>query len=171
MRKLGIILSFIALVVFTDSCTKEKIEELAPLVTQASMSANINNTTWTTITRITKHYTGLHTFVITGTSTSGRVLAITVKGETTGTFTSSTDINDPSAQVGAVWKPSSSLNYVSKSGSITISEINTTDSKLTGTFSFEMVNTSDISDVISIASGKFDNIKFSVSDSTKSALY
>ena len=171
MKKYYIIISIIMFGIIATSCTKENAEEIAPLITQASMSANIDDTTWTTITRVTKHYTGLHTFVITGTSTSGRVLAITVKGETTGTYTSSTDINDPSAQVGAVWKPSSSVNYVSKSGTVTFSEINSSDSKLTGTYSFEMVNTNDITDVINIESGKFDNIKFSVSDSTKATFY
>ena len=167
MKKTGLFLSIIALIVFSISCTKETVDEVAPLITTASMTATVNDTAWTSVTRVTKNYTNLNTFVITGTSTDGKVIAVTVKGNEVGTYTSSTSIDSASAQVGAIWKPSSSLNYVSKNGNVKITDINTTDLRISGTFSFEVVNSSDLNDSFEITSGKFENVKYSVSDSSK----
>lgn len=171
MKRISIILSIAAIIVFTISCTKETAEDIAPLVTTASMSASVNDTAWTSITRVTKLYSNLNTFVITGTSTSGKVIAVTIKGDQVGTYTSSASIDSASAQVGAVWKPSTSLNYVSKGGTVNITDINTSETRISGTFNFELVNSSNLSDVFNITSGKFENVKYSVSDSSKVAVY
>ena len=169
MRKTGLFLAIVALIVFTISCTKETAEDVAPLLTSASMTASVNDTTWSSITRVSKHYSNLNMFVITGTSTSGKVLAITVRGEQVGTYNSSTSIDSASAEVGVVWKPSTSLNYVSKSGTVHITDINTSESRISGTFNFEVVNSSDLADTYNITEGKFDNVKYSESDSSKVA--
>jgi len=169
MKKTVLFLSIIALIVFSISCKKETVDEVAPLITTASMTATVNDTAWTSVTRVSKNYTNLNTFVITGTSSDGKVIAVTVKGEQVGTYTSSTSIDSLNAQVGAVWKPNSSLNYVSKNGTVKITDINTSDLRISGTFSFEVVNSSDLNDSFGITSGKFDNVKYSVSDSSKVA--
>lgn len=171
MKKTSIILSIVALIVFTISCTKETAEDIAPLVTTASMSASVDGNDWTSITRVTKHYSNLNSFVITGTSTNGEIMVVTVKGDVVGTYTSSASIDSASAQVGVVWKPSTSLNYVSKGGTVNITEINTSETRISGTFNFELVNSSDLNDVFNITSGKFENVKYSVSDSSKVAVY
>jgi hypothetical protein len=171
MRKIGIILSITALLILTYSCTKENAEEIAPLISSSSMTAKVASTDWSAITRVTKHYSNLDMFVITGTSTDGEILAITVKGDQVGTYSSTTSMDSLNAQVGAVWKPSTSENYVSKSGTVKISEINTNDLKISGTYSFEVVNSTNINDIISITEGQFENLKYSESDSSKVSIY
>jgi len=167
MRKLFII-SALLTIIFATSCTKEIAEEIAPMVTSASMTATINDTTWTSLTRVTKHYSNTHLFLITGTDANGKVIAITIRGDQKGTYTSSTSIDSLNAQVGAVWKPNSN-EYLSNSGTVTITDINTTDLKISGTFSFNIVNSANLSDAIEVKNGKFTNLTYSTeADSTQS---
>jgi hypothetical protein len=139
------------------SCKKE-------VVTNASMTATIDGTAWTTVTRVSNHFIGTKMFTITGTSLSGEVLVLTVRAEEEGTYTSSTSIDSLSAQVGAVFQPNASSpsenNFFSNSGTVTISEIDTENMLISGTFSFQLTKL-DVTK--SITSGKFTDLKYSES--------
>ncbi len=166
MKKISILL--IILSVLIVSCKKEDVKETvnnaAPLVTTASMSAKVNDTLWTSVTRVTNHYDTTGFFLITGTSTEGQVIAITIKGETEGTYTSSTAIDSLSAQVGCVWQPDASSptedNFISKSGEVVVTSLDTVEKRISGTFKFDMINT-NLSATKTIREGKFSNLKYS----------
>jgi len=168
MKKYLFILSVLAIAITIFSCKKEDAEEIAPLITTASMTATVNDTAWSSITRITKHYTSSNLFVISGTDTDGKAIVITIKGDTKGTYSSSTSIDSLSAQVGCVWKPNSN-EYVSNKGTVELTEVNTTENKISGTFNFDVVNTTDLSDGFTVASGKFTNLKYTEESDTTSS--
>ena len=168
MKKHYLILTALAIVITIFSCKKEDAEEIAPLVTTASMTATVNDTAWSSITRITKHYPSTNLIVITGTDTDGKAIVITIKGDTKGTYSSSTSIDSLSAKVGCVWKPNSS-EYVSNKGTVELTEVNTTENRISGTFNFDVVNTSELTDAFTIASGKFSNLKYSEESDTTSS--
>ena len=166
MKKLFYLLAIISIV--NISCTKEEAAETvnntAPLVVSASMTAKVNDTLWTSITRVTNHYDTTGVFLITGTSTEGQVIAITIKGDEAGEYTSSTSIDSLSAQVGCVWQPDASSPtedyFLSTSGKVVISSVDTTEKRISGTFEFELINT-NLSATKSITEGKFSNLKYS----------
>ena len=149
------------------ACTKEDVSDTVndttPLVISASMKAKINDTLWTSITRVTNHYDTTGVFLITGTSTEGQIIAITIRGDEKGTYTSSTVIDSLSAQVGCVWQPdanSPTENYfVSKSGKVVITSIDTIEKKLSGNFEFSLINT-NFSATKEITEGTFSNLKY-----------
>jgi len=167
MKKHFLILTALAIVISIFSCKKEDAEEISTYVSSASMSATVNDTAWSAFTRVTKHYPSTNLFVIVGTDTDGKVLSLTVKGDEKGIYTSSTSIDSLSAQVGAVWKPKSG-QYVSNKGTVEITEINTAEKKISGTFNFDVINTSDLTDGFTVASGKFTNLGYSEESDTTS---
>lgn len=153
---------FIVVIIAMSSCKKEDVQEL--ITSTASMSAKIDGTSWSAVTRVTKHFENSQKFVISGTSTNGEVLVITVFGDTQGTYSSSTSIDSLSAKVGCVWQPDASSpttdNYVSQSGTVTFSSVNTSDKKVSGTFSFSLLDQS-LSNSKSITEGKFTDLSYS----------
>ncbi|GAB4283499.1 MAG: hypothetical protein Kow0068_08360 [Marinilabiliales bacterium] len=130
----------------------------------ASMEATIDGTKWTAITRVSKHFVSTGMYTITGTSASGEVLVITIKGEEEGSYNSSTSIDSLNAQVGAVFQPDASSptedNFFSTSGTVTITELDKNEQTISGTFSFTM---SKMSETKSITNGKFENLNYSES--------
>jgi len=160
-----LLVSFLIIAVTFSSCKKdETVQDV--ILSPASMTAKVNDTAWTAITRATRHFAANNKFVITGTSTDGQVIVITVMGDTTGTYTSSTSIDSLSAQVGAVWQPDASSptedNFVSQSGTVTLTTVDTENLKVSGTFSFELINT-NLSTQKSITEGKFSDLSYSES--------
>ncbi len=167
MKKHLLILTSLAIVITIFSCKKEDAEEISTYVSSASMTATVNDTAWSALTRVTKHYPNTNIFVIVGTDTDGKILSVTVKGDQKGTYTSSTSIDSLSAQVGCVWKPKSG-QYISNKGTVEITEVNTTEKKISGTFNFDVVNTSDLTDGFTVASGKFTNLGYTEETDTTS---
>lgn len=153
MKKLNLILGLLLVAIIFVACQKEG---------DPMMSAKIDGTTWTTVTRVTKHISSPASFVITGTSVDGKVVVITIKGDQEGTYTSSSAIDTLNAQVGAVWQPSATSpttdNFVSKSGTVTISEIDSKKNTISGTFTFVLSN---LSEEKSITDGKFSDLEYS----------
>jgi len=169
MKKHYLILTALAIVITIFSCKKEDAEEVSTYVAPSTtMTATVNDTAWSALTRVTKHYTNTNVFVIVGTDTDGKVLTITIRGDQKGTYTSSTSLDSLSAQVGAIWKPNSN-EYLSNKGTVEITEIDTTDKKISGTFNFDVINTSDITDGFSVTSGKFSNLGYTEKTDTTSS--
>ena len=162
MKNLIIILAFLTIGSGFISCDKEDVEDAAASISNASMTASVNDTSWTSITRVSKFFTTTNIFVLTGTSTDGKILAVTIKGAEIGTYTSSTSIDSLSAQVGAAWR-ANGKNYVSKEGRVEITKLDKTNKKISGTFSFKILNANDLAEQISVTSGKFDNLSYTQS--------
>ncbi len=164
MKKQIILLAIAAISIAFFSCTKDEVEEAAASVTTASMSATVNDTTWTSITRVTKKFHTPESFVITGTSTDQRILVITIRGIEKGTYTTSVQLEDPSAQVGGAWR-ANSANYFSKAGTVEITKLDTVNKKISGTFNFDLISQTDL-DGFKVELGKFDNLSYTESDSS-----
>ena len=160
--------ALISLILFS-SCKKDKDDDSNNIITNATMTATVDGASWTSITRVTKHYKNPASFVITGTSVNGQVIVITVRGDQVGHYTSSTSIDSASAQVGCVWQPDASSpttdNYFSKSGTVDISEIDTANTKISGTFSFDLIKTDSLGyqTAKTITNGKFTGLSYSES--------
>ncbi len=151
MKKSVII--FFLMAVFA-SCSEDTMDDLLP-----EMSATIDGEEWETITRVTIQKED--NFIITGTSSSGETLVITTYGSTEGTYTLST--TSSSIECAALYKETASTSTedaaVAISGSVTISEVNTSSNKITGTFEFSILNNGSI---MSVTDGVFDGIKYTI---------
>ncbi len=149
MKKALII--FFVLTVFA-SCSSDTVDDLLP-----EMSASIDGVEWETITRVTVQKDD--TFIITGTSTSGETLVITTYGSAEGTYT----LSITSIECAALYKETASTSTedasVAVSGSVTLSEVNTSSKTITGTFEFSILNNGT---TMSITDGIFDGIKYTV---------
>ncbi len=160
-------LSVLLIAVAFSSCKKnETVQDV--LLSTASMSAKVNDTLWTAMTRVTRHFAANNKFVISGTSSNGQVIVITVLDDAEGTYTSSTSIDSLSAQVGAVWQPDASSpttnNFVSQSGTVTLTTVDSQNMKVSGTFSFDLINLST-SQTKTITEGKFSDLSYTENSS------
>lgn len=121
------------------------------------MNANINGDEWKTISRVTVLENGK--FVITGSSLSGETLVITIFGDSPGDY----ELSVTSAKCGAIYKKSVNTStedaYISTSGFVQLSEVDKTNNKISGSFSFSMRK--DLTgDVIEIDHGVFNNLLY-----------
>ncbi len=136
---------------FFTSCDKDSLN-------LASMSATVNDTDWKASVRLTVLDSA--NFLITGTSLSGDVIALTVFGSTEGTYTLSLD--SISADFEGVYTNGVSLNdvYTATNGEVVLSKVNTTDEKISGTFSFSAMNPEGTT--IEVKDGTFENLKYTL---------
>lgn len=154
MKKHIILFSFVCLVLIS-SCKKD-----GSILSNAIMTAKIDGTKWVSITRVTIQKSGI--FLITGTSTEGQAIEVTINGSTTGTYTLEASTSSASAQCGAIYKPTinnSDSTYVSKSGQVAISKIDTENQLISGTFNFVVTNL-DVTK--NITEGKFSDLKYQI---------
>ena len=118
------------------------------------MSATIDGNSWRTLSPLTVLEEGY--FVITGTSTSGEVINITIKGMSTGTYKSS-----ETNCVGLYYYANQDSNsgYISTSGTVELTDVNTGAKKISGAFSFLLKK--DLSEeTVEISNGVFDNVSY-----------
>jgi hypothetical protein len=125
----------------------------------AGMSATIDGTSWETITRVTVLQDGR--FVITGTSVSGKILVITINGDREGTY----ELGLTSAACGAVYKESATTStedaFVSVTGKVILTSVNSSQNKISGTFEFSLLRELT-STPMTVSDGKFDNLFYTV---------
>jgi len=149
MKKIGIFL--IATLLFAACSKDDGLSDLFP-----GMSAKIDGEQWSTITRVTVLEN--NKFVITGTSATGKSLAITINGQTEGTYA----VNLLSINK-AVYKETVNTStedaFIAVSGEIVLTEVNTSDKKISGTFNFSVVRANPAT-TISITEGVFTNLKY-----------
>lgn len=161
MKKFSIILILIGLVAFY-SC-----EESSDLLPIGNMEASVDGTAWKAITRVTILESGY--FTITGTSSSGDIINVTILGNTVGTYELDASLSDVQAQMGGFYKPESATsdsdNYVATVGSVELTEVDTDDKKISGTFEMtvsKLVGTS--LETIEITNGEFENLKYTAAE-------
>ncbi len=149
MRKILFIAVLFAVI---SSCSKDDDSVLT-----TKMSATIDNTEWSSITRVTVLTD--KGFVITGTSLDGKSLSITLLGSTEGTY----ELSLNSVQFGAIYKESASTStddaYVAISGEVVLTNVNTSSKEISGTFSF-VLKKSLTGSSISVTEGAFTNLKY-----------
>ena len=124
------------------------------------MTAKIDGAKWTSITRVTIQKSGI--FLITGTSTDGQAIEVTVNGTTSGTYTLEASTSSPSAQCGSIYKPtinSTDSTYVSKSGKVIITNIDTENKLISGTFNFVVTK---LDATKNITEGKFSDLAYQI---------
>ena len=153
--KLTIIFLLTILSFSLNSCKKEDF-------LTGSMSCKIDGISWSSITQITVLKSGF--FNITATSMSGQVLNITIKGQEVGTY--ELDVNNVNVACAAIYKPDISdenQNFASKAGTVKITEIDTQNLTISGTFSFELTDV-NLTSTKSITEGKFTDLPYTNQD-------
>jgi len=144
-------LAFIFIMFF--SC--DKSEELL----NSGMSAEIDGVKWESLTRVTTM--NEEKITITGTSSNKKIITITIWDVTTGTYNVSTST---SSGCQAVYKESADASiedtYVSASGFTKVTEINTTEKRISGTFEFKLAR--GLNDILQLENGVFTNLKYNL---------
>lgn len=141
MKKITLFI-LISGLVFTYSCKKDtKIEDVANLVNlNASYKCKINGASWNAVTRVTTKQG--NTFLINGTGSIGNdVLNVTVLGITTGTYNLTTTM-PVQTQMSATFANGTHADslYTAYEGTVTLSSVDTTNKKISGSFSFKAKN-------------------------------
>lgn len=151
MKKVIII---IVAVLFFIGCTKDEEGKII----WPAMSAVIDGVEWNSATRVNVLEEGK--FIITGTSLDGKSLSITIFGSAEGVY----ELNLTSTKVAAVYKESINMTtedaYISVSGEVELTEVDTSRKKISGTFSFIVVR--NLTNTINITEGEFTNLTYTV---------
>jgi hypothetical protein len=129
-------------------------------VISSKVTATIGGSSWTSIAAAKKTSTS---FIISGTQLSSSLvtseLVITIKGLTTGTYKLS--VLPVSTECLATYTPNilkPLVTYASTTGTVTLSEIDTDNQTISGSFNFTCANTSV--ETLSVESGKFTDVKY-----------
>ncbi len=146
----------IAIFAFTYSCKKDsKIAEI--INPTASMKCKINGSSWSALTRVTTKQG--NTFLINGTVGSD-ILNITVLGIATGTYNLTTYMpvqTQFSANYTNNTNSTDSL-YTAYEGTVTLTSVDTSSKKISGTYTFKAKNLLLITK--SITEGTFTNLVY-----------
>ncbi len=136
MKKLSLAVLMIGFVFLGGSCNKDSNGN-----TIYKMSASIDGKQWSTLTALGELSSGV--LVITGVSSTGESIAVTVYGETKGSYTIS--VLPPMAQCLGTYKATISQTsvdtYVSTTGKVLITKLDKTNKLASGTFEFTLINT------------------------------
>ena len=168
MKKLFILFAGVlaGFIVITSSGCDEN-GDLLPL---PSMKATVDGEAWSSIFRLSvvKESDSLNTIVITGTPTASetadKTIILTTFGTNEGTYTLS--LGSLSTDCSVVYKKTADAAdggdnyYVAYEATITISEHDRTNKKLSGTFSAKLRSTGNIADEVIITDGVFKNINY-----------
>lgn len=147
------------IVVFTviaGSCKKDS-DDGSP-VAATKMGCKIDGAAWNSVSRVTQYYD--NKFIITGTSMDGKVIIITIFGDTQGTY----NLQVGELESGATYSPSvlSSVIYASLSGSVVLTKVDKDNKKISGTFQFTAAKANELTNQISITNGEFSDLTYNV---------
>jgi|GEM_PF-1258053 len=169
MKKLFVLLAFVAVV--ASSCSKDGDGTPVLINPNAKLSCSLDGSPWTAITRVTTNTQGTFvvntrvttntqgTFVVNGSALQSDALNITIIGETTGTYTLGTGQYNFSASYSPVASNTDSL-YTAINGTVELTDVDTQNRKISGTFSFNAVNVKDLSKTISVTNGVFTSLSY-----------
>lgn len=151
MKKIITIIFLVFVSITFNSCKKEDF-------LTGSMSCKIDGVSWTSLTQVTVLKSGV--FNITGTSMSGQVLNITINGQEIKTY------EESNVGCASIYKPDvtdENQNYIGKSGNVKLTEVDTKNETISGTFAFELTDVS-LANTISITDGKFTDLPYTNQD-------
>jgi hypothetical protein len=133
------------------SCTKDSD------TLNNKLSAKIGSKNWNAAIRLTNLTNDV--FVITGTSTTGEVLVITILGKNPDLY----EFSLTSQKCNATYKKSALTAdndiYTSVSGKVNLTKVDMTTKKISGTFEFTLTKTS-LTDYLTVSSGSFNDLEF-----------
>ncbi len=139
MKKISLAVLMIGLVFLGGSCKKDSNGN-----TIYKMSASIDGKEWYTIAPVGDLSSGI--LVITGVSLTGEIIAVTVNGETAGTYNISA--LPPIAQCLGTYKATISQTsvdtYISTTGKVVLTKLDKTTKLASGTFEFSLINTANM---------------------------
>jgi hypothetical protein len=151
-----VIISIVTILLVIISCTKDDNGNIV----LPTMSALIDGEEWVSITRITVLENGK--FIITGTSTTGQTLVITIFGTTEGLY----ELNTTSIKVGAVYKESATASaadaYASVTGEVNLTDVDTSKKRISGTYQFLVIR--NVLNSFNITNGEFNNLFYTITD-------
>jgi len=162
MRKFIILTTIILVNLSFFSC--EEAKDALPI---GKMEASIDGVAWEAITRVAILESGFYS--LTGTSTNGDIISIVIYGTTTGTYELDVSMSDVDAKVAGFYKPaaaaSESDNYIITKATVILSEVNTGDKKISGTFELEVSKLEGTTslDTKEITNGSFEDVKYTES--------
>lgn len=145
------------------SCSKEDSEP--------QMKAKIDGSDWTALVRTATLSQSQNVIVITGfpnlSQSAEKSIIITIKGTTKGTYQLSAYVDELSGDCMIVYKtsdnaaPGSASYYNSYSATVTITDIDTSKKRISGTFVADMYPNGDPTGTkIVISDGKFQNLLY-----------
>lgn len=123
------------------------------------LSAKIDGKSWNATGRYT-NLTG-NVFVITGTSITGEVLVITIKGDSPDLY----ELNLSNLECSATYKKSALSTstddiFQSITGRVNLTKVDKENKKISGTFDFNLARLSI--ETISISSGSFNDLEYTI---------
>jgi uncharacterized protein DUF6252 len=139
-------------------------EEASDILPIGKMEASIDGTAWKAITRVALLES--ENFNLTGTSTDGDIISIVILGSTTGTYELEVGMSGVDAKVAGFYKPAAAVsesdNYVITKATVVLSEVNTSDKKISGTFVLEVSKLEGTTSLatIQITNGIFEDMKY-----------
>jgi hypothetical protein len=145
-----------AVIVFS-SCQKDGDGTPVVINPNAAMSCKIDGANWTAFTRITTNTAG--TFVINGSALSSDALNITIIGESVGSYTLGTMQYNFSASYSPVATNPDSV-YTAVNGTVTLTEVNTSTKKISGSFQFNAINVLNNNLNRAITEGVFTSLSY-----------
>jgi uncharacterized protein DUF6252 len=154
----------ILLFIFLFSFGIFSCDETNDLIPVGSMEATVDGSAWKALTRVTIHESGY--FNITGTSAAGDIVNILIMGDTEGSYSLDLSVSGVEAQVGGVYKPAAAMsdsdNYVVTKATVVLTDVNSRDKKISGTFELEVTKTegTTIIETLEITNGEFENLKY-----------
>jgi hypothetical protein len=151
MRKIIIIGMCILLMPAFITCSKDGGSSIIP----TKLSAKINGVAWQSLVNVTTKSSGY--FFITGTSLDQKILNITIKGTTPGTYTLQTGSLGFEALYAESATASLADKYVAISGTVTLSKVDDTNHKISGTFNFNMTK---LTQNLTVTEGVFNDLTF-----------
>ena len=155
MKKISLIITLFVVLFSLNSCDDDNNTIKNALT--ASMSATIDGNSWTAVTRVTVRESGK--FNITGTSIDGQVINLTTFSDSVKTYT----LQPPtSMQFSGLYNPDATApatdNYLATTGTVTITSIDETNKKVSGTFEF--TGKKNLTESVSITNGTFSNLGY-----------
>lgn len=162
MKKTLILLVLLSINLAFFSC--EEAKDVLPI---GKMEATIDGNPWEAITRVAILESGY--FSLTGTSTSGDIISIIIKGNTEGTYSFDVSVSGVEAEVTGFFKPAAaeddSENYIIKKATVVLSDVNTGDKKISGTFELEVAKMEGTTalETLEITEGIFEDVKYTES--------
>ncbi len=163
MKKISLffaILFIASLSITTSSCKKEK---------PASLSCTIDGTSFTSLVR-TNTKGGISDwnkdgFILVSTDIGGKYLTLLVAGDEEKEYGLELNIFSAKAGCTVIYNAGGadgevSGKYTGTAGKITVTEIDTEDKLISGTFSFTLVNVEDATKTIEITDGVFEYLEY-----------
>lgn len=171
MKKTSIILIILsAFLAFTFSSCKDDDGDGIPDILNTKLTMKINGTEWKSMFRQTNLAVkdNFKVFTILATNgvskTEGSSILITIRGDEEKSYDLSTTIVGGALECEIVYKESYSAStddaFVGSSGTVTLTEIDTENKKISGTFEFTVHRSSNVQETLTITDGQFQDLRY-----------